>query len=204
MTENEFKETCFHIFYGRGKTGVVVQEALDLLKSINPKIQYPQFSEAWYSLNNDQLIFKIVEKDCFSIPSWSANPVGLACLNENPSKNEVVLLKRLWYSCGNQDFPTQTAAKTFLKWLKKTGFESLLRNENQDNLVKIIFEHSWLVPKTSTRWIPYGISMNDLAGVILSTGDLPDKKFAKKLSKNFGHIKLDKGFVDDKNDWTRE
>lgn len=203
MTENEFKETCFHMFYGRGNTGVIVQEAIDLLKSINPKIRYPQFSEVCYSLNNDQLIFKVVGKDYFSIPSWSANPVGLACLNENPSKNEVVFLKRLWYSCGNHDLPTQTAGKTFLKWLQKTGFESILRNENQDNLVKIIFERSWLVPKT-IRWIPYGISMNDLAGVILSTGDLPDKRFAKKLSKNFGQKQLEDFLKIDKNDWTRE
>lgn len=221
MTEKEFKNACFDIFYVRdsGKTekdkeADRMKETLKLLQTIHPGIHYPKFESVFYSSNTETLYFRKLFSDYISIESWAANPAGLACVfsEVTADKKDAKMVEWLWRACGEEDFPTVRAAEIFLKWLSGTNLQTFWRTEplteKTDDLVKLVFDagrtgkHSWLNPKKVIRWIPSGISINELAGVVLTTGDLPNKKQAMTWAKQLKKNEMGKKSGKDKDDWT--
>lgn len=118
-------------------------------------------------------------------------------------------MEDLWYSCSNKTLPTIRAVETILKWLNGTNLSGILRAEKEETtkgdqtewLVKLVFkknpdsQHSRLNPGTAIKWIPDGMDFNGLAPVVLSTGDLPNKTFARTLARQLkkGEIVKDSG-----------
>lgn len=225
MTEKEFKNVCFDMFYvlyvrpsgevdGTSCTRTkehlteearqkLTKKAIELLRSIHPDLHYQNLRLAFYAIQSETLMFLLDSGDYVSVPPWAANPVGLACVFSGvpTDKRMANLIKGIWQSCGSKELPTLKAAEILLKWLDATKIWTLLRAKNTDGLVQLVFEPT-LGNKRQIKWLPYGMSINNLAAVVINTGDLPNKKQAMTWARQLKKNEMGKKSGKDKDDWT--
>lgn len=189
MTEKEFKNNCLDIFENSklspdNSHETRTKRVIKLLQSIHPNILYPNPQSVSFSLMTEALIFRLSSGNCISIPDWAGNPAGLACIFSGypVDKKMAGFVKQIYEICENKEVPTPRTAETFLKLAEKKNLD-FCWSQKQEDLYKINFYKSEY-NKNHVRWIPNKISINELAAVVISTGDLPDKKYAQTLSEN--------------------
>lgn len=152
------------------------------------------------------------KQDYIQINGERANPAALACLFSGAPQGRnstIALVEELYYSCqkssNQREFPTTKTAAILLDWSDKGHYLNLRRETyyltkspvpiwerpEGPKIIKLSLEKKLFVRKNNNcfkntnivRWIPENISINNLASIVLMTGDLPNKKYAIELSK---------------------